>query len=385
MNARHPEIHVAHVAEAPVPPAGDGFRPGLEAAEVHAELRCALRALYRSERQAILWFAEIANRHLYRDLDYSSIYAYAEDALGFSRNLINRYLSVARDLERLPNLQASVATGELGWTKAQEVAKVANTRTEKRWIKEAMNSTRRELRQKVARIRGRRARKGNGDRHRQQLEMSPAQPSTDGHPDSLPRADDLPCSVTLRFTPVQLARYDALIEKIRKARAVSPKTSREDLLLEALSAMVEVGTGGSTAPRKTPVRRRTESSNYKIVICQCEVCARAHAKTSQGDKEITPAQLEAASCDATIESQGGQPQATIPAPVRRQVLLRDRYQCRGRGCNRTRFLEIHHLKPREKGGTHHLDNLVTLCSACHRLWHENGLDASFLKPVPPPD
>jgi 5-methylcytosine-specific restriction endonuclease McrA len=58
--------------------------------------------------------------------------------------------------------------------------------------------------------------------------------------------------------------------------------------------------------------------------------------------------------------------------VRREVLARDRHRCRRKGCRHTRFLEVHHLVPRRQGGRNEPENLVTLCTGCHSLWHENG-------------
>jgi len=52
------------------------------------------------------------------------------------------------------------------------------------------------------------------------------------------------------------------------------------------------------------------------------------------------------------------------------VLTRDRHKCRTPGCNHTKFLEVHHIKPRTAGGNNRTENLITLCSACHRFWHE---------------
>lgn len=46
------------------------------------------------------------------------------------------------------------------------------------------------------------------------------------------------------------------------------------------------------------------------------------------------------------------------------------------GCGRTRFLEVHHLRPRSRGGSNDPDNLVTLCSTCHRHAHERAGVAS---------
>lgn len=39
-------------------------------------------------------------------------------------------------------------------------------------------------------------------------------------------------------------------------------------------------------------------------------------------------------------------------------------------CGHTRVLEVHHKQARARGGTHEPANLITLCAACHRLWHE---------------
>jgi len=40
-------------------------------------------------------------------------------------------------------------------------------------------------------------------------------------------------------------------------------------------------------------------------------------------------------------------------------------------CRRETNLHVHHIVPRSKGGKHEMDNLVTLCSGCHRSI-ENG-------------
>ena len=43
------------------------------------------------------------------------------------------------------------------------------------------------------------------------------------------------------------------------------------------------------------------------------------------------------------------------------------------GCRHTAFLDLHHLRPREEGGGHEADNLITLCGAHHRAAHEGQL------------
>ncbi len=59
------------------------------------------------------------------------------------------------------------------------------------------------------------------------------------------------------------------------------------------------------------------------------------------------------------------PQATIPAPVRAAVLARDR-GCRFPGCQAPpRYLDLHHVVPREEQGPTTCDNLVGLCRRHH--------------------
>ena len=107
------------------------FHAGLPAARVHASLQKSLEELCRAEKCAVLWFAEILNRQLFRELGYSSIHQYATEALGFSSSRTYQFIRLAKSMTDLPALQESVARGEIGWTKAREIAKVATPGTEK--------------------------------------------------------------------------------------------------------------------------------------------------------------------------------------------------------------------------------------------------------------
>ena len=106
------------------------FTAGLPAAQVDASLRQALGACDRAHECAVLWFAEVARRGLYRQLGHASLQLYATGALGFSDNRYYQFKRLADDLERLPALKNAVVAGDLGWTKAQQVARVATAATE---------------------------------------------------------------------------------------------------------------------------------------------------------------------------------------------------------------------------------------------------------------
>lgn len=60
----------------------------------------------------------------------------------------------------------------------------------------------------------------------------------------------------------------------------------------------------------------------------------------------------------------------IPARLKHALSLRDQRKCQIKSCENRRWLDVHHLRPISRGGTHSLDNLTTLCSAHHRIWHQ---------------
>jgi len=67
----------------------------------------------------------------------------------------------------------------------------------------------------------------------------------------------------------------------------------------------------------------------------------------------------------------------IPELVRREVMRRDNWSCRWRGCgwphgfpsSDHRFLEAHHIEQHAHGGSNTADNLVTLCNLHHDETH----------------
>ncbi len=109
---------------------------------------------------------------------------------------------------------------------------------------------------------------------------------------------------------------------------------------------------------------------YQVVVTQCPDCGRAEAQTSRGPKPLGLPALQAVLCDARMHREGEKNRATIPPARRRDVLARDGYRCRASGCGSAHFLDVHHVIPRERGGTNDRDNLITLCAGCHRMIHE---------------
>lgn len=162
----------------------------------HRALVTSVRAEENARQCAVLWFGEIMKRRLYRELGYPSINQYARQALGFSKTRTGDYVRLVNKLEKLPAVKMSVERGELGYTEAREVVKVADPKNEEEWVAEAKASSRRELETKVARAKRKAA--------------APEQPSLVPEP-ALPKASP-PVRVSIEMTPDQFARYEKLLE-----------------------------------------------------------------------------------------------------------------------------------------------------------------------------
>ncbi len=335
---------------------------GRPAAQVDASLRQALSVCDRAQECAVLWFSEVQRRGLYRELGHASLQMYATVGLGFSDNRYWQFKRLADDLERLPVLRIAVEAGDVGWTKAQQVARVATVETQETWVAKAATCGRRELAAAVKAARKKPADAG---------QLSFAAPA----PASLAAADP-PTTITLRTDGLQLARFEALLEKARKLKLVPDGADRLDVVLAGLEALIEAS--AAEPPRRVAV------APVQVVVQQCPDCAAATVVTSRGERKLAPAQVESILCDARVRERGRPNRATIPpsvraevlAPtippsVRAEVLARDRHRCATPGCGSTHFLEVHHLKPRSRGGSNRAENLVTLCSRCHHFVHEN--------------
>ena len=307
----------------------------MSASKLHTRLLSTLSELARVERLAVLLFAEIYERRLYRELGYSSMLQYAREALRFSDTKFYQFRRLTESLRTLPKVKKAVASGELSWTKARTVVAIAKPESQKEWIEVAQANSSRKLEQ-AAKV----ARNSDG--------RAPA-------PDLFSKERSGPAArrevnLNLKLEPEQLAQLEALEEALRKRGL---KGSREEVLLQALSL---AGRSDCT---------RVQSRPKQVVIYRCEKCESKKVQTNHGLIE-TNAPID----DAQVLGRDSVNRSSIPPKTRIAVLARDRHRCQSPGCGNRHFLEIHHIKPCSVGGGNESSNLITLCSACHRIAHD---------------
>ncbi len=371
------------------------FTPGQSAAATNCSIKNALEIMDQAKQCAVLWFEEILNRKLYIELGYSSINQYAMTELGFSKSRTGDFLSLCRTFKRLPELRAKVETGDMKYTTARVLAGVMNESNQDDWLKAAHNKSRREVEHAVKRAKKEAGEKAAGminflplsDENEMKTELAGTESTPQGssQPEAAsPRntrplpAAVVPVRVNLEMSPTQYARYEKLWEMLRKRNDIS--SDKVEALLEIMESFIhgkktEAREGDRSSGKKSTRVDLSDNSlpPVQIHIHQCPECASTTVPTGKGELNISGTELDKALCDCQIKVPGKRNTTSIPPAVRRQVLATARHQCQRPGCHHTRFLEIHHILPRSRGGSNQPENLMALCSTCHRLIHERKM------------
>jgi RuvA, C-terminal domain len=294
------------------------------------------------------WLLAAQRAGTHQHLGYGSVLEYAERLFGHAPRLTHEKLRVAAALERLPETEQALASGELTWSAVRELTRVATPETERAWLDHVRCKTVREVEKLVS---GRRP--GS-------LPTDPAEAGMERH--------------VLRFevSGEVLATFREALAEIRR-QSGGPLDDDAALLLMARQVLVGTGTGDGT--------RDAGKASYQVALTLCEGC-RLATQTGHGEPVPVSEDLVAtAECDAQlvplphVETRKHRARATqtIPPAQRRAVVRRDHGRCQAPGCRHAVFVDLHHLQHRVAGGPHEQDNLVTLCGAHHRALHHGAL------------
>src|SRR5688572_21897195 len=274
-------------------------------AQVHAELS-RLGAEHKKIDSEVMSLLPIAiERSLHLKLGMGSMLEYCERVLGYDVHTAREHIRVAKALLDLPKTHEAVAAGDVSYTAAREITRVATDDTEAEWIAVAQSRNAREVERAVA---GRRP----GD-----LPSSP--------PRAAAMKDDLIFSVTAEDRAVILAAVDAVRKSI-------------DTGMSAGAALALI------CRRPAPAESSTLPARPALAMIQCEECARGWADVRGDRTELDPQAVERRLCDPKVTDGVGKKTVEIPLATRRAVWRRDRGRCVVPGCRNHMFVEIHHLR-----------------------------------------
>lgn len=311
---------------------------------VHEKLRSLAQERSGLDFEEGRWLLAARKAVVHRELGYGSFTEYVERLFGYAPRVTHDKLRVAAALQALPEISDRLSEGELSYSHARELTRVATPETENQWLEATRGRTVREVEKLVS---GRRP---------GALPGSPPEPPLERH--------------VLRFevSGETLASFRAMVAHLRQEAG---EHLDDDALLLMLARHVLGG----------PIEDGRAS--YQIALDVCEGCQRARQVADGETIDVSRAAAEMARCDAQrvprahvgANADAATSRATqdVPPATRRLVLRRDHHRCQVPGCKHATWVDVHHVQTRADGGEHDPNNLLTLCGVHHRAAHEGAL------------
>ena len=364
----------------------DGTSSAISAAisleELEAQITELAGHLNAANYRWLALIAEFDRRHGWADGKLPSCAHWLNFKCGLNLGAAREKVRVAHALEDLPKIAASMARGELSYSKVRALTRVACAATEDTLLMIALHGTAYHVERLVRCFR----------RAQEAAELSREAQQHANRSLSYWFADDgslmlkgrLPALAGAMLIKALDRACEATPEKEISADAIEEYSVPFDARrADALALLAEQFLAGSDTASSTADR--------------CQVVVHVDAETlrdhAAGRCEIEhgpsiPAETaRRLSCDASLlsvlENEQGEPldvgrkTRSIPPAIRRALNTRDG-GCRFPGCTHQRYTDAHHIEHWANGGETKLSNLVTLCRLHHRLVHEGEITVEAL-------
>ncbi|MBK8992965.1 MAG: DUF222 domain-containing protein [Gammaproteobacteria bacterium] len=313
-------------------------------------------------------------------------------ALGAAREKVR----VAHALAGLPKVSDALARGELSYSKARAITRVATPESEDYLLMIARHGTAAHVEKLVGTYRRieRLHEAARANRHHAQRALH------------WRYDDDGSMLITVRLPAEQGALVlKAITAAADFARAERDGVDREPAQAKDVSAETSVPSSNSFDNAESPAAARRADA-----LCHVAEQFLAHEAVSSRQAErfqvvihvdeqtladdgsaqcchiehggaLAPETARRLACDASVVTMGtlsgdspldiGRRSRSIPPATRRALEFRDQ-GCRFPGCLNHRYVDAHHIRHWADGGHTNMDNLVLLCRHHHTLLHEGG-------------
>ncbi len=294
---------------------------------------------------------------------------------GMAPGTAREKLRVANALFDLPKISGAFQKGDLSYSKARYLSRIATPTTEEHLLDFALKATAVQVDRHCMELRNvqRHASTQDANRLHENRYLS-CSPHSDGSVTlsvELPKETAALVMKALEMAVLQLETKDVYEGEEDNAPC--------DLLQQQADALVEVArsylAGGSDGKSCT-------ADHYQVTVHVDENALRgALDENSKSDLPIET--VRRLCCDSSLlvatDDKNGKTKdisrkhRVVHPSLRRKVMSRDR-GCRFPGCTHEKWFTAHHVVHWADGGETTAENLVMLCSKHHRLLHEGGFE-----------
>ena len=351
--------------------------PSISLEALEAEITQLAGHLNAANYRWLTLIAEFDRRNGWADGKLPSCAHWLNFKCGLNLGAAREKVRVAHALVGLPKIAASMSRGELSYSKARALTRVACEATEDALLMIALHGTAHHVERLVQGFR--RAQEA------QELSREAQQHTNRGvnywyaEDGSLMFRARLPAVTGALLMKALDAALAALPEneistKVESEQRISYASRRADALAYlAESFLANPDTSSNTADRYQVVVHVDAETLHTHAAGRCEI--------EQGPA-IPAETARRISCDSSLlsvlDNEHGEPldvgrkTRSIPPAIRRALNTRDG-GCRFPGCTHQRYVDAHHIEHWADGGETKLSNLVTLCRLHHRLVHEGEI------------
>ena len=376
----------------------DATDSGLSIRELEAQITELAGHLNAANHRWLVLIAEFDRRNGWSDGATQSCAHWLSWKCGLDLGAAREKVRVARAIESLPKISVAMSNGQLSYSKARALTRVATPAIEDVLLNVALNGTTHHVETLVRQFR----------RVQEVEELSREARQYSGRSLTYFHDHDGSLVVKLQLTVESGALFLKAIE------AALPEIPLPDDCKDSLHVSAETpganGSGAASAftSRHAPLPSHSMRRADALVVMAESFLQHGAVAMKGGDRhqvvvhidEATLRKGEAGRCELddgpaipmetarrlacecskveiTEDEQGepldvGRKTRSIPPALRRALAARDK-GCVFPGCNHKRYVDGHHVEHWADGGETKLSNLATLCRFHHRAVHEGGL------------
>lgn len=345
------------------------LKPSISLAELEAQITQLAGQLNAANYRWLALIAEFDRRNGWADGKLPSCAHWLNFKCGLNLGAAREKVRVAHALAGLPKIAASMARGELSYSKVRALTRVAGEATEDTFLM-------------------RRAQEAE--------ELSREAQQHTNRSVSYYFSDDGSLILKARLPALAgamlIKALDAAIETVPEVEISADVVGERSIPFQCrrADALTSLAEHYLAQPESSSSAASNTADRYQVVV---HVDAETLRERTAGRCEVEqgpslPAEtMRRLCCDASLlrvlENEQGDPLTvgrktrSIPPAIRRALNTRDG-GCRFPGCTHQRYVDAHHIEHWADGGETKLSNLVTLCRLHHRLVHEGEITVETL-------
>ena len=340
--------------------------------QLEAEIISLSTHINAQEYEFLVLLREFDLRQGWKAYHFSHCSEWLNMKCGMAPGTAREKLRVANALFDLPQTSTAFAKGDLSYSKARALSRIATPTTEEHLLDFALKATAAHVDRHCMELRNVERSVSTGDANRlHENRYLCCSPHSDG-------------SVTLS---VELPKETAnLVMKALEMAAPQLNEKQDDasrgaseLFKQQADALVEIARTYLAGDKKG---KSCTADHYQVTVHVDEKALRG-APDAESKSDLPIETVRRLCCDGSLVSvtedanrnplNVGRKHRVVQPALKRALLARDKC-CRFPGCTHERWLDAHHVVHWADGGETSLANTIMLCSTHHRLLHEGGFE-----------